>query len=98
MAGGGVPVYSWSMWFRLFLLGMLLSPLAALDQRLTGSQVLVGKHYELESDAEVGDAQAALDHLDRFHAHLSEVFADVAKPWNGREVVRYCRDRATFLA
>ncbi len=86
------------MWSRLLLLGVLLSPLAGLEQRLTGSQVLVGKHYELESDAQVGDAQAALDHLDQFHAHLSQVFADVAKPWNGREVVRYCGDRASFLA
>lgn len=99
-----VPVaYPLRMWSRVLLIAALLlaarlSPLGALEQRLSGSQVLVGKHYEMESDAEVADAQAALHHLDRFHAHLTEVFAGVGKPWDDREVVRYCGDRESFLA
>ena len=86
------------MWLRLVLLGVWCLPLIALEQRLTGSQVLVGKHFALESDAETEVAQAALDHLERFHAHLTAVFAEVAAPADGREIVRYCRDRASFLA
>lgn len=86
------------MWPRLVLVVLVSSPLFALEQRLTGSQVLVGKHFELESDADATVAQATLDHLDRFHAYLLGAFAGVVKPWDGREVVRYCSDRATFLA
>lgn len=98
MARAGLTGYPSGMWFRLLLLVVVLSPLAGLEQRLTGSQVLLGKHYELKSDADPAIAQATLDHLDRFHVHLVEVFDGVAKPWDGREVVRYCSDRATFLA
>lgn len=86
------------MWPRLLLLVLVSSPLFALEQRLTGSQVLVGKHFALESDADATVAQATLDHLDRFHVYLTGAFDGVVKPWEGREVVRYCSDRATFLA
>jgi hypothetical protein len=73
-------------------------PLMALESRMGGSLVLVGKHYEVESSADLADTRAALDHLERFHDHLLNVFAGVITPWEGREVVRYCRDRDSFLA
>ena len=80
----------------LMLLPLLSLP--ALDQRLEGSQLSSGRHYEVESDADPADTKAMLDHLDRFHEHLASVFAELAPPAATRERVRYCRTRATFLA
>ncbi len=86
------------MWCRIVVLVILLSPLVALDQQLSNSQVLTGRHYVVESDAALADATAMLDHLERFHEHLTTVFDGIGKPATTSEVVRYCRDRATFLA
>lgn len=86
------------MWSRWMLLTILLAPLAALDQQLTSSQVITGRHYVVESDAALTDSTAMLDHLDRFHEHLVTVFDGIGKPATTPEVVRYCHDRATFLA
>jgi len=83
---------------RLVLLMILGLPLAALDKRMPGAQILSGRHYVVESDADPADTRAMLDHLDRFHDHLARVFDGIAAPWNGQEVVRYCRDRPSFLA
>ena len=86
------------MWCRFLLVWSVLLPGAALDQRMTDSHVLTGQRYVVESDAESVDSQAMLAHLDRFHAHLTKVFDGIAAPREGLEVVRYCRDRASFLA
>lgn len=86
------------MWCRFLLLMATMVPLVGLDQRMPGSHVLTGRHHVVESDADPVDTQAALVHLDRFHDHLERVFAGIAAPPVGPEVVRYCRDRASFLA
>jgi hypothetical protein len=86
------------MWFRFGLLLVLMLPLRALDQRMAGSQIVTGQHYDVESDADPAETRTMLDHLERFHAHLSQVFAEISPPWTGHEVVRYCRDRPAFLA
>lgn len=86
------------MWPRLLALLCVMMPLVALDQRMAGSQVFTGRHHVVESDAAPVDTQAALVHLDRFHDHLARVFEGIAAPPVGPEVVRYCRDRASFLA
>jgi hypothetical protein len=87
--------------FHSIVLAMLVcsaGSLAALEQRLAGSQVLEGRHYVVESDATPVESAAMLAHLDRFHDHLVEVFAGIGRPAAAPEVVRYCHDRATFLA
>lgn len=86
------------MWSRLLVLLCVTMPLVALDQRMAGSQVFTGRHHVVESDADAVDTQAALVHLDRFHDHLARVFDGIAAAPVGPEVVRYCRDRASFLA
>ena len=86
------------MWCRFLLVWSVLLQGTALDQRMTDSRVLTGQRYVVESDAESVDSQAMLAHLDRFHAHLTKVFDGIAAPREGLEVVRYCRDRASFLA
>lgn len=91
------PWHTWVMWYRCLVLLCMLMPLMALDQRMAGSHVLSGRHHVVESDADPVDTQAALIHLDRFHDHLARVFDGIAAPPGGPEVVRYCRDRASFL-
>lgn len=86
------------MWCSFLLLMAASLPLVALEQRMAGSQVVAGQHYVVESDAEPAETQTMLLHLERFHAHLTRVFDGIAAPREGQEVVRYCRDRASFLA
>ena len=86
-----------STWWRPALLVALVLVVNAAELRL-GKSILETKVYAIDSDADAAVVQVVGDQLDRFHAALDRAFAGRLPAPASRFAVRYCQDRASFLA
>lgn len=83
--------------WRVALLAVLVLTATAAEPRL-GKAILESKTYAIDSDADAEVVRVVGDRLDRFHVALDRAFAGRLPPPVGRFTVRYCQDRASFLA